>query len=205
MKAYIKYIVVTVVLIAVFAIVLISSKKGKESEATTVAVNTTSVVTTEENKDVVDKEDKKEETTVVDRETIYHKNVEIDMLLEEYNKTAEIKITPDMVRVGTYDVNANITVGDVEIILFNNEGSLTVDYSCDGKNDDVIYPIFRDLSKVINKKVTNKRTKRAWKEIKEGNYTGTSFYNMKGMQISYIVGEEDDGNNHYIVMTKMVK
>lgn len=200
MKSYIKYIAVTVVVLAIVAVVFINSKKDKNyanNDLTTVETTTTEGATT------VDNKEKESDTEQIDRETIYHENVGIDQLIDDYNKIAKIKITPDMVSKGSYSINANITVNDVSIIIFNTESSMSIDYSYEGKSDDAIYPLFRDFSKVLKNKLTNKKIKKAWNEIKEGDYKNNSFYSLKGIEVTYITGEADEKNTHYLIRTKL--
>lgn len=207
MKSYIKYIVVTVVLLLAFIIVYVSSRHGEYNKAsnapTTIQKTSTSVerITTTK-KNVINSENS---TTIADLETTNVKSEEMDRLLENYNKNAEIKITPEMVSKGKYNANTNITVGDVSIVIFDTESSLSIDYSYEGKDDEEIYPFFRDFSKIMNPSITNKIIKKAWKEIKMGNYINTSFYNLKGIEVTYITGEVDEENSHYIIRTKFNK
>lgn len=199
MKSYIKYIAVTVIVLAIVAVIFINSKKDKNY--TNIGLTTVETTTTE-GATTVDKADKKSETEQIDRETVYHENVGIDQVIDDYNKIAEIKITPDMVSKGSYSVNANILVDDVSIIIYNTESSISIDYSYEGKSDDAIYPLFRDFSKVLKPKLTDKKIKKAWKEIKEGDYINNSFYSLKGIEITYITGEVDKEKNHYLIRTK---
>lgn len=196
MKPYVKYVVTTVVCVVIFVIVLMSKNSEKNylnnNNHTTVQVTTVEETT-----------DKKEETTVIDVETVYHQNIGVDNLIADYNKIAEIEITPDMVSDGTYGIDTNILVDNVSVIIINSNDSLSVDYSYEGKSDEAIYPLFRDFSKALNPSLTNKKIKNAWSEIKKGNYTNTSFYNLKGIEITYITGEVDEKNNHYIISTKL--
>ena len=113
----------------------------------------------------------------------YHSNEKINRLLNTYNAIAEHTITPEKVKKGAYDFQAQAICNNVRITIYatiNND--LAVDYNVEAADDTVIRPVFRDFCKAINPAITNEDVDVAWALLQTEQYEYYTPYDFKGIE-----------------------
>lgn len=195
---------IKVVLVILLWAFVIGIGNSEDSETPDTNVNQEQQV--DENKNESDKKNDTEENKKEEEVVKYHKDKGVNQILVDYNKIAEIKITPDMVQDGAYNNNANISVNEVWVQIYNSSNGLFVDYSDEANSDEHIYPLFRDFSKALNPSLTDEIISNAWKELQTGKYDYYSNkYDLSGIEIAYMTSKLNNGQLKYTIKTGLKK
>lgn len=132
----------------------------------------------------------------------YHNSKDINRLLTSYNSIAEYPITPEMVRNGAYDFNANISCNGVWIAIYaSGNNGIFVDYSDEAANDSAIYPIFRDFCKTLNPEITSEDVDATWTILQTKKYQNYDAYDFEGIECTYSESPLSNGDHRYIIKT----
>lgn len=122
-----------------------------------------------------------------------------------YNAIAEHKI--DEVTIDEIDKSkrplSRLTytyTNRVYTIFTYNEGyNIFIDIQYEGTSDEAIYPIFRDIIKIMNPSLLDQEIDETWYNLQSQKYSNYNEYDLNGINCTYSIQTLVNGENRYYI------
>lgn len=129
----------------------------------------------------------------VQEKPFFESDTKVNWVITDYNEIAEYPFRRSQIEKGNVKTKAIIKAENLYIEVINSEAGMSISIEDKDEEEESLYPVFRDMLRVLDKSVLEEMIEQAWKDIQkdkyEINYGSTTLlpsYEVKeGIQISY--------------------
>ena len=141
---------------------------------------------------------------LLNEETSYHENNEINNLIIKYNEISETPIAENEVSTDFKD-QTFINTQDVTVRISINSLGTFINYDTESTSNEVLYEIFNTFTKCVVSDISDREIKNIFDELLTGQYSAYTKYTYKNMSSTYSESNLSNGDTRYTLKTEFAE